>query len=310
MKLIIITVFIISMTDSKKMGLFWAYLSNRLQQSCLNLTNSESKFKPELQAIACGQSIQASQHNFEIKRLGLIHIFVVSGAHFATLQVLLSTMSLGLQKIFPHRRRQWWPLRYFKLCFEYLLLAVFLLGTGLQAPALRSFLQSIERGFLPWAPVSFLILSAGLLSFAWIPTSQHLSLQLSWYCALILAWPGAHGARGFFIRALLLFLGCSYFLSTIGTGSLMGVLSNLFLAPFISIGLFPLALLSLGFPSTIFLFDMMMRFFYFVSSTVSPDFYFQNHGGVLKTSIHWILLGSLHFLLHLQHVLQHRRIHD
>lgn len=308
MKIILIAVFILSMTETKNMRAFWAELSNHLQQRCLKLTNDHSKFKPELRAIVCGQSILSSERSFEIKRLGLIHIFVVSGAHFATLQIFLALIFTGFHKFFQRREQKTFP--YLRLGIEHFLLGIFLLSTGLQAPALRSFLQSCWRSFAPWTAGSFLILGAGLLSFAWIPPSQHLSLQLSWYCALILFWPGLRGPWGYFGKSLLLFLGCSYFLSSLGTGTLMGVLSNLMLAPLISFGLFPLALLSLAIPSSIYLFDQLMSFFYFISLKISPDFYFETQHGTLNTTAHWFFLAALHLLLHWQHVSKHRKSHD
>lgn len=301
MKFILIAVFILSMTETKMLKAFCAKVTSVFHQRCLNLTNEAEKFKFELDAIVCGHSIQASSHSFEIKKLGVIHIFVVSGAHFITLQFFLTGIfSQVIRRSSQNSKR-------LRLILEHIFLGSFLLITGFCAPALRSMIQISWRSRTPSLSSKWLILGSGLLCALLIPSSQYFSLQLSWLCALILSIPGAKGIPGLFLKSVAVFLGCAFLLSPLSSSSLMCILANLFLAPLIAFGLFPLGILAKLIPQTSLLFDSLLQFFYFIGELIGPDFYLQSWGRSPSIQVGWILIGCLHLSLHLYSVQQRRK---
>ncbi|MGE3973961.1 MAG: ComEC/Rec2 family competence protein [Bdellovibrionales bacterium] len=171
--------------------------------------------------------------SFYLKKFGLLHMIVVSGAHLLFLEKLIITLGLRAK------------------IFVYPLMILFCLVTSLQAPVLRAlvaiFLNDVnDRFHLFWRPVQITWLS-GIFLWLLFPDWIHsFSFLLSWACALALALMAGQSA---FKKQLFLYLFLGLFLLPLQTSHPISILLNLLFAPLIGFLLFPTSLFAFFIPA-------------------------------------------------------------
>lgn len=266
---------------------------------CLERLPVASLSLPELQALVCGEGFQNAASSQIYVATGLIHLFVVSGAHLILLEGLLKTFS-----IFRNRKFPW------VVC---LLLFVYVLACEMNPPITRSFVSLVLSGFfsrqhLNW-PATFKIFLVGIITLMINPAwANSASLQLSWIAGLVVAINLAYFSKHTFLfRQILYFILMWPLLIFLCVPSHLTILMNLIFAPLLEFVLFPLALLVWFFPFSHPIFDQLidklntvLKYLEFVStSQTSLDLH-------LLSSMGWFVIFGLHFFLHLFEM-QHRR---
>lgn len=151
--------------------------SHQLHLQCVSSLPQESNSLPELQALVCGSNFEQLNFSKLYIATGLIHLFVVSGAHLILIQKILN---FGLKPL---------SLKKFSAFLTFLALFYFAASCEFNAPVTRALIsivltdQFIFRSSF-WPP-HFKILITGLITLffhtEWISS---LSLQLSWLIAL------------------------------------------------------------------------------------------------------------------------------
>lgn len=175
-------------------------------------------------ALVCAQDLSPGASKDLFLQLGLYHVIVVSGAHLIFLSFLLTALSA------PR-------------AFKFLLLFLFAVMTGLQAPVLRAGLQMLIPVVLPRQHRQSLLISY-LLCLALHPPWLHsVSLNLSMIAALGMQAELRPHRRALWILAFTLPLLLPY-----DHVNPLGSLFGLLLSPVCEALLFPICLLAWLFP--------------------------------------------------------------
>ncbi len=183
-------------------------------------------------SLLCGESLVGSKFDLNFKKLGVIHFFVVSGAHLAFFEICLN----GLPK-------KWRSL-------QVPILILFCLTAGLQPPVVRALFKIIasrtSRIFglflrsdqsLAWSIVFCLLIAPD-----WI---NRISLHLSWCATLTIILTKNHKP---IYRSLIVYISILPVLSTFTVLNPATVVSNTIIAPIFTALLFPISILGFVFP--------------------------------------------------------------
>lgn len=194
----------------------------------------------------------------------LIHLIVVSGAHFALLTWIL-------EKIFL-----FWPtsLLKYKFATQFFLLLIYWLATRTQPPAtlglgLWILSQKGPRG-ISRGPGG-LLWYCPLLALAMPSALNSASYYLSWLCSLCLRFSFFQKTNFLGKKELELYLGLQVFGVWASWGSPWGILMNLIFGPGLSIVLFPLVLLLIPLPHLDFLWNTLTEFLLSSLKQFSPS---------------------------------------
>lgn len=204
-------------------------VSSHFHFLCLQQLPADSNAISELKALVCAENFANLQSSQLYISSGLIHLFVVSGAHL-----------LVLEKIFTD---------FFQAFFLLLLLTVYAFACGLNPPITRALLAFAVGVVLTYKkinwPAHFRLLIAGLLTlvfnFNWISS---FSLQMSWIASMLVVFAAeVFSENSAFFRQSALFFALLPTVIFFQIPSPVGILLNLFLAPLLELVLFPLGLL-------------------------------------------------------------------
>ena len=264
---------------------------------CLQRLPEQAQSYPELQAIVCGKNFADASVSEIYTATGLIHLFVVSGAHLLLIQKIL-------HKIYD-------PKRNFVLIG--LCLLIYGLCCNLNPPVTRSLIALAigavtSKNRLYW-PENFKIFIGGLIALifhpAWITS---VSLQLSWLAALIISMNSLYLAKkSILLRQVVFFIFLAPVLSFFQTPNPLTIFTNLIFAPVLEFILFPLGLIVWLIPAFYIFFDHTL----FALRAVLQAFEFQTNKSfqenqTLLVIIGWTLIFTLQFYLHFKE-LDHRR---
>lgn len=269
-------------------------ISQHAHSFCIQQIPSKSVAQPELKALVCAENFSTLQQSETYITSGLIHLFVVSGAHL-----------ILIERIFTLLTRQKPGLRFLLL----FILVSYAFLCGLTPPVIRC-LMAFSLNFyllqknIKW-PAHNKVFFIGLITlsfnFNWVSS---LSLQLSWIAALLVSL-----GEDLFKNKHPLFKQSLFYFALLPTIIYFQVpdptviLINLFLAPVLEFFLFPLALAVWFIPALHVVFDFAVhRFNSFLVMTEIP-YRAQLH--TLPESIHqfnWFLILVLHFYFHLSYV--------
>jgi predicted membrane metal-binding protein len=233
---------------------FFEYLkpfSTFFHLKCIQQLPANATSIAELKALVCGESFSTLGPAYLFMATGIIHLFVVSGAHLVFLKKILS-----LPKSICNN------LIFYSLI--YAALFIFSAACEFNAPISRSFLTLILSDFLKiqkiaW-PLHFKVLIAGIITLLFNPLWMNsLSLQLSWLIALAMTWSffilhQSHPLWPQIINFVFILPTIIFF----QISSPLVVLTNLFLTPFLELVLFPLSLLIWLIPRLYPVFDLLM----------------------------------------------------
>jgi ComEC/Rec2-related protein len=275
-------------------------VADMAHQFCLSRLPQDSLSLSELKALVCAENFSnLNQSQFYISS-GLIHLFVVSGAHFLLIEQVLYKLTLGKK----------WP-----SVFVFVVLLSYGLMCGLNPPVCRCLFSFAISHYLfskniRW-PFHFKILIIGSVTLSshpdWI---NSLSLQMSWLAAFAVSFSQEYFKNSSIVLKQILFF--TILLPTLVNFqdlNFSSILANVFLAPVLEFILFPLALLVwfLNFLDPIFHFIIknfgeLLRLFEFEYSprltVIPPELAFWN----------WGLIFFLHFSTHLYFIQIRRKL--
>lgn len=249
----------------------------------------------ELKALVCAENFTTLVTSHLYISSGLIHLFVVSGAHLLLLEKLLTHA-----KVPP------------PIMISIMILYGF--ACNLNAPVVRCLIAFLLAAFLAeknikWPP-HFRLLIVGTLAlsinFNWITS---FSLQMSWIATFLLML-----GEKLFCDSSAIFKQSLFFVTLLPTlvffqiPSPMTILLNVILAPLLEFILFPLALITWFAPGTHPFFDFSILLFKNFLSFLELDFQIQPYeipGSLII--FNWGLILSLHAGFHLRHVHESRK---
>lgn len=230
----------------------------------------------------------------ELKQLlrgaGLLHLFVVSGAHLIWLEHLLARIRIP----FFFRVAGW---------------TIFSLACGWQPPVVRAWvgllLIKLEPKWTPALRADQHVLLTGLVTLLLFPPwGDSLSLALSWIAAFALSLPSLEGWKGEFWKCFLIWILLMPLLVTWSPAGPVTVLVNFLLAPVFSVVLIPLGLACVALPMALPIFDFLFSLFTKVL-TLIPDSSSEVSGRVPASWELWVWVILFHVSAHL--VLTYRK---
>lgn len=307
MHLIVLLSFLIFSVHFSRISVFdrLQFLEKKLHTKCIVWLPSHSNSLPELKALVCGENFEQLQISQHYLSTGLIHLFVVSGAHLMVLKIIADFILSCLISGFVSEKN--------RSILVLIFLFFYAAACEFNPPIVRAFcliaiisLNNFSKAF--W-PTHFSILIAGFLSLFfhsnWITS---LSLQLSWLISIAgtlgLLWLNERHAL---VQQSFQTLWIYPTLLLFQTPNPFFILTNFIFSKFLEIFLFPFALLVSIFPFFVFVFDAIINFLkvvlgkteiLIIPSELSEKSFF--------ISLNWILIFSLHVCCHLSWVKRKR----
>ena len=268
---------------------------------CLERIPLSSSSAPELKAIICGENFTGASSQIFVAS-GLIHLFVVSGAHLIILEKILISI------LFIEGKAS----QIFILSF----LFIYALACEMNPPITRSFISILFslilfHKHLYW-PENYKLFLVGVLTLAVNPSwLNSLSLQLSWMAALVVSLSHLYFLKsGILFKQFLFFIFLWPFLIFFQVPSPTIIIANLILTPFLEIFLFPLALLVWLFPFLYTLFDSIILSLKTVLHLLEFKLTYQDLSPNSSTVLFgWALILTTHFILHFTEMNQRRQTH-
>lgn len=279
--------------------------SQKLHTQCLSFVPQNSHSTQELSALVCGQNFLTAETSYFYSSTGLIHLFVVSGAHLVLLDSLLKKLRIksfwlrifilaiycGCCELNPPVVRSWFVL----------FLSAAASSTLLEKLQLKNFLSKKNGHNFK----SHFLFFVGLICLCFNPLwIFSLSFQLSWLIALAILVN-----QQIFSKNHLLLHQCSYYLvvlpsiSTLQNYSPYSVILNLIFAPVLELVLFPLGLMTLLIHPLYHIFDFLIQILKDILMTfelqTNPSVFVPNQSIYL---INWSLILLLHLILHLHQI--------
>ncbi len=307
MHLIVLLSFLLLIATLNRISVFdrLQFLEKKLHLKCLSWIPEDSKSIPELKALVCGENfnqLQVSQNYFST---GLIHLFVVSGAHLFVLKLIADFLFAFFKNFISLRTRQLFVLA---LLFIYSGMCEF------NPPVMRAFfliLLNSDSAFtkVHW-PAHYRLLFAGFISLIFQPQwISSLSLQLSWLISvgglfniyfLNQIHPlGQNTFQSIWIYPTLVFfqIPSPFFL-----------LTNMLLSKILELFLFPFAILSCVFPFLICVFDPVIEFLKTTLDKTEISFLpTELNRNPQLILFNWILIFLMHFFFHVAWI-KHKRL--
>lgn len=270
--------------------------SLKMHNLCLDLIPKESHSYQELAALVCGQNFLTAENSYFYSSTGLIHLFVVSGAHLVLLDAILK--KLFIKSAQP---RLFFLIVYCGIC-------------EFNPPVVRSWLILFFTNMIIFnrknCSKSHLLFFVGMICLCLNPSwLMSLSLQLSWLIALAILI----NQQVFPKNTILLHQFSYYFvvlpsIASIQSYSPYSVLLNILLAPVLEFVLFPLALLTT-------LINFIYPVFDYLISILRQILKFTELQSFLAGSIenqyvhliNWSLIFLIHLFLHFQFIYKQRK---
>lgn len=263
---------------------------------CLHQIPTDSNSVSELKALVCAENFSNLQESNLYISSGLIHLFVVSGAHLLFIEKFLQNFNDGKKFSFAI---------IFSVLFGYGLMC------SLNPPVTRCLISIAIANFLfkkniRWPPQLYVFYS-GLIALVinplWIDS---LSLQMSWLAAFTVSYAGEVFKNSVFLRQFIFFLLLYPAVMWFQVVSPGVILANVFLGPALEFILFPAALLTWAAHPFTPIFDNLI--FYFKSLLGILEFQYVPRPETVPPEIpylNWALLLLLHTVAHLHYV--HRK---
>lgn len=237
---------------------YLAELSQQWHLSCLSLISKASAYQDHYRALVCGQALSNGANKDLLRASGLIHFFVVSGAHILSIEVFLRKL-LYLPK---HPK--------LKEALFLLVLTSYAAVTLFNAPVLRSLLQVYVSKTnrlleLNYTRFDCMVLSLCLSLFLRPELWLSFSLQLSCAASSLLICTQIPWRRACLIYAAMLF-----YLADLGAPAPISILFNLIFSPVFSFLLLPMSWLSTFVPQLLNFSDFIWLLLYKVLSYFHP----------------------------------------
>ncbi len=271
-----------------------------LHNACLQRLPFQAISLAEMQALVCGESFKAAKTSELYVASGLIHLFVVSGAHL----ILIEKMLL---KFFQRIKAASVVILPF--------LIVYALACNLNPPVTRSLIAIIAglftlRHHLRW-PENYKIFVTGLLTLLFNPEwLTSVSLQLSWLAALVVSINSLYFFnKNILIKQSIFFFTLAPLLAFFQMPNPITILMNLIFSPVLEFILFPLGLLVWIAPPIYIIFDWVIAVLrFFLQASEIQSFAPINFDSQNLIYVGWAVIFALQFYLHFKEM-DHRRDH-
>lgn len=299
MFLIVLLSFLLLITSYNRISVFdrLQFFEKKLHLKCISALPEQSNSLPELKALVCGENFNQLQLSENYISTGLIHLFVVSGAHLFVLKMILEFLLAGLTSLVSEK------IRHFLILS---ILTIYAAVCEFNPPVVRALILIFLNSSLLFSknfwPVHFRILIAGLLSLLFCPVwITSLSLQLSWIISLggIFNQKFLHHRHPLFQQGLqAIWIYPTLLLFQIP--SPFFILTNFLFSSLLELFLFPFALLVACLPFLVTLFDQAIGFLKVVLG--------QTEMALLPTELsknsifvicNWVIIFLLQFGFHL-----------
>lgn len=291
--LLIISLLMFSLVRFSSLQLVFI-LSNKAHQLCLDGLPKNSTALVELKALVCAENFSNLNDSKYYLSSGLIHLFVVSGAHLIVIENLLTLGSY-----------------FFKLSsrFTLSLLLIYAFACGLNAPVVRCLIAFALNVYLKnknihW-PLHLKLLIVGTLTLCFnFPWISSLSLQMSWIAAFMAALALNHfKSNSVLIKQSLFYFSLLPTVIFFQIPSFIVILLNLFLAPVLEFLLFPLALGVWFFNFLHPIFDFLILFLKFTLRKFELDFQIQlENSPEYLIHFNWLFIFILHGVFHVFYI--------
>ena len=283
---------------------FLQNISLILHQKALQLLPQKTAYLPELKALTWGDGFQSIDQSKIYLASGLIHLFVISGAH---LQILKKICNLPIYLFFLSIRLNHRIELAIKLLFQIsllILLFIYAAACLFNPPVTRSWLFIfldflLKRISVHWSS-AYQIFIVGLLTLmfnpAWVTS---LSLQLSWLITLALYINQVYfSEKSKLIQNFLCFLFIFPIVMFFQQINPIVILIGLCLTPFLEFILFPLALSVVFFNDLAFYFDSTLKYLRQLLELLELP-YTPSQLTFTSTIIifNWLLIFTLHFII-------------
>ncbi|HRO67218.1 MAG TPA: ComEC/Rec2 family competence protein [Pseudobdellovibrionaceae bacterium] len=227
------------------LSMFTAQVSPDIHHLCLSILPTTS-FHP-LQSLLCGAPVQQPELKQLLRSTGLLHLFVVSGAHLIWLEHWLCR----LHAPFFLRVLGW---------------TFFSLACGWQPPVVRGWigllLMKMEPRWTPSLRADQHVLLTGLITLIFFPLwGNSLSLALSWVAAFSLSLSFPKGWKGELMKCAAVWFFLLPLLAPWSPASPSTIFVNFLLAPVFSLFLLPLGIVCVLLPPVLPLFDFLFSCF-------------------------------------------------
>lgn len=296
--LLIISLFILSLIRFSPLNLL-ASVAEKTHHYCLSQLPQNSETLNELKALVCAENFNSLSSSQLYISSGLIHLFVVSGAHLILIENLLSLCSENLR---PNKSQIFW------------ILLLYAFACNLNAPVVRSLISylithSLNAKKIHWSPY-FKLLITGLLCLCLNPLwISSLSLQMSWLAAFLVVC-----SSHFFTESSTLFKHSLFFFALLPTiiffqiPSLSVILCNLIFAPILEFILFPLGLFTWFCNWSYPIFDKILFLFQYILSKCEIEIQAPTSDSPQAFKLYiWLFILSLHLVFHLLYVQKQRK---
>lgn len=273
------------------------FLEKKLHLKCLFLLPQNSSALPELKALVCGETFNQLQISQFYISSGLIHLFVVSGAHLIVLKKIADFFLTFFSRLLSEKIR------------KFVTLVILIVYSGMcefNPPVIRALILILLNSELLFSkifwPGHFKALFAGLIALLFNPMwLNSISLQLSWLIALggllnLYLLDHLHPLIKSFIQSVWIYPTLLFF----QIPSPYFILTNLIFSQFLEFFFFPFAILVSIFQNLVIIFDPAVDFLKFILGKTELNL---NPSALIVnpklTLLNWILIFVLHFTLHI-----------
>lgn len=247
--LLSLTLLFVYQANLKKMT---ANASLYLNKKCISQASKSQNYQ-EIAALICGEKIKDPQLKELFIANGLIHIFVVSGAHLSFYKKMFSF-------IFPK-----WAAGVLTSSFLFL----YTLTCTFTAPIFRAFIEQLTSSFNQQFKLNLdkniIQLATAFICIVVQPDYlKSVSLPMSWVAAMTMSMKDRPG------KTLIVFLSLFPILLTFTEPNPLSVFTSFFISGFVSLFILPFNLIVFMIPKLDILLNLFYDFFYIALDIIQP----------------------------------------
>ncbi len=268
------------------------FLTSFLHAKCLERLPVNATALPELKALVCAENFSGLFVSEVFVTSGLIHLFVVSGAHLLVLQNIYDRLLL-------HRDSPLAKNIFFVILFIYGAACEF--NSPVSRSVIAIFLMAYLASHKLYWPKHYCLLLVGLATLiiepAWL---QSISLQLSWLAAFVVNLNTEFFRhKNFIFKQSLYFFALLPILIYFQIPSPLVIVMNLIFTPILEFILFPLGLLVWLIPGLHPLFDSLIELLKFILNKINLQWHFQPESVPSNLILfNWAFIFALHVVIH------------
>ena len=301
MVFILILSIIFCISWSFDLPFYLAEFANLSHSQCLSLVSNHKVNQTIYDSIICGEKLSDNLLKEGLQKIGLIHLFVVSGTHLLILHRLIKFLLKGLspKNIENHHKEASLYSKGLKF-LPSLLLLIYCAGCSFNPPVLRAFtyihLSKLNKHFkLFWTPYFTTLISIMLLVCIFPDWVKTYSLLLSWAASLAINYSNSLFKKNnnIFYTSIFVYIFLFPILISFNFLSPLSIVVNALVTPILSILLIPLLFLGASLSSISFILDPVISEIIEGLSFISSTFEQTHHSFKIPKSALWIYLFIL-----------------